>query len=566
MKITIKRVIVALTGLLLIQGAVAFAETRVIYEVVAANELVDVDLEIPSSVKPGYHQMLVEVLDDTGVVRSKIALFCKDTDGTVHLDNKCPGLVTSGVVPDQAKVNAKVVRFGDPFSPKDNPAQTQGLLVTLFALATTLFSTQRRENDEQTGNQEESSDEQGNLESVNAGALAIRESAIGYGDRKRDANLKRRGISTLAIDLAKIADRFSYILARVLLDARYLRAIFGGKSWLLTLIGAYCAWRGVNEIDRQSLPLNFSWLVVIMVIAIFDAFAGFYASIAYFLCVLFEGNLDSFSAIVTVVGTMLVMYAPALIASTFRPMHRTVNNPKDFWERLTDYAVGILLASLALKGLVSALSGLSGINLEVAQRAGDFALVAAVALFIRFILEELAWYQYPKALREQTVTISSTAGFRAFAKTSLRIFLFVAFALPLVGPTKGFLIGFIIFIAGQIISKSDLKLPKSRVLGQLLPSGVPNIIFVSIVGGFVSFWLSQSITNPGHLIEATFWVMAIPGLTLAILGKAKGEPFLKFKAKKQLTFSYVFLGVFSYFLLICVILGVDLSQEIRDFF
>jgi len=47
------------TGLLLVQGAFAFAESKVIYEVVAADELVDVDLEIPSDVKPGYHQMLV---------------------------------------------------------------------------------------------------------------------------------------------------------------------------------------------------------------------------------------------------------------------------------------------------------------------------------------------------------------------------------------------------------------------------------------------------------------------------------------------------------------------------
>ena len=123
-----------------------------------------------------------------------------------------------------------------------------------------------------------------------------------------------------------------------------------------------------------------------------------------------------------------------------------------------------------------------------------------------------------------------------------------------------------IYLVGQIISKLEINLPKSRILGQLLPSGVPNIITVSIVGGFVSYGLSRIVTDAGHLIESTFWVMALPGLVFAVLGKAKGEPYFKFKARKELTFSYVVLGIFAYFLLVCTILGVDLSQEIRDFF
>ena len=219
---------------------------------------------------------------------------------------------------------------------------------------------------------------------------------------------------------------------------------------------------------------------------------------------------------------------------------------------------------MAVKGLVSALSGLSGIKLEVADRSSNLALLAALALIVRFLLEEKAWYQYPQALREQTIEISNKSGFRAFSKSFIRFFLFVAFSLPFVGPTTGFALGILIYLLGQIISKSDLKLPKSRVVGQLIPSGVPNIIFVSVVGGFVSYWLSRAVTDPGHLIEATFWVMALPGLLLSILGKAKGEPFIQLKANKALTFTYVALGVLMYFLLVCTILGVDLSEKIRS--
>lgn len=107
-------VVTVLTLFLAFQAALAFAQSQIVYEVIAADELVDVDLEIPENVAPGYHQMLVEVLDDNGVVRSKVALFCKDTDGTVSLDNVCPGLVAAGITGSDEIFTPGEAKFGDP--------------------------------------------------------------------------------------------------------------------------------------------------------------------------------------------------------------------------------------------------------------------------------------------------------------------------------------------------------------------------------------------------------------------------------------------------------------------
>ena len=554
--------LVSLFAALILQCGLAIADSRVIYEVVAANDLVNVDLTIPDSVKPGYHQMLVEVLDSTGVVRSKIALFCKDTDLTIHLDNKCPGLEASGVVSNAPTIGS--ITSSTKFDPKANPKQTQGILVTLFTLATVLLTPQQRDNKESNQDStDQSSDEQGSLESVNAGVLAIRKGRDGRGDKKR--KLDYTSFEFVPLELAKKANRVSFILARVLLDARYLRAMFGSLTWALTPIAAYCAWRGVNEIDRAALPLHFGWLVAIMAIAIFDAFAGFYAAVAYVLCVFFAGNLNTFSSTVTVVGTCLVMYAPALIASTIRPLHRTVENSKDFWNRLSDYAIGILLSSFAVKGLVGALSGLSGMKLEIVNKSNQFAIVAAIALLIRMLLEERAWYLYPKTLAEHTVTISNISGFRSFLKRVQRFFLFIVFSLPFVGPNKGFLIGVVIYLAGQVVASIDFSFGKSRILGQILPTGIANTIFVSIIGGFVSFWLAKLVTDSGHLIEATFWVMALPGLVLSLLNKAKGEPFFRINSQSKLKLTYVLCGIAMYFLLCCTMFGIDISAKIRSF-
>lgn len=560
-------VVTVLTIFLAFQAALAFAQSQIVYEVIAADELIDIDLEIPENVAPGYHQMLVEVLDDNGVVRSKVALFCKDTDGTVSLDNVCPGLVAAGITGSDEIVTPGEAKFGDPFDPKNNPEQTQGLLVTLFALATVLLTSQKpdetgREDGEPS--EQENEEDRGSLESVNAGGLAVRPLLIGRGDKKRSRRSRSDGFDLLAPDIAKIANRISYIVARVILDARYLRTMIGSATWLLSLVTAYCAWRGVNEINREALPLNYSWLLIIMVIAIFDAFAGFYASLVYFFSVLVAGNLDSFTSLITVLGTMIVMYAPALIAGTFRPLQRTIDSKSDLWDRITDYAVGILLSAMAVQGLVSALSGLSGITLEVADQASDFAIAAAVALFIRMILEERAWYHYPQTLREQTIEITNATGFRGFIKSFNRLFLFVAFTLPFVGPTTGFVIGLAIYLLSQVLPRINVQLPKSRVIGQLLPSGVATIVLLSIVGGFISFWLAQRITNPGHLIEATFWVMALPSLVLTILAKAKGEPYLELKSTSKIKTSFIVLSLMLYALLVATVFGVDLSEIIRS--
>ena len=51
------------------------------------------DIKIPDDLKPGYHELQVEVLDDNGVVSSRTALFCKDLKGELHFDNNYKAIV-----------------------------------------------------------------------------------------------------------------------------------------------------------------------------------------------------------------------------------------------------------------------------------------------------------------------------------------------------------------------------------------------------------------------------------------------------------------------------------------
>ena len=68
------------------------AET-VLIDKLTSSEAEQLDIEIPADVPPGYHEVVIEISDDTGVVDEKILTFCKDLDGKIDWASNCPELV-----------------------------------------------------------------------------------------------------------------------------------------------------------------------------------------------------------------------------------------------------------------------------------------------------------------------------------------------------------------------------------------------------------------------------------------------------------------------------------------
>ena len=104
--------------------ALAFAENnRVILDQLLTGDTPQLnaeDIKIPDDLKPGYHELKVEVLDDAGVVSSKTALFCKSIDGELHFDNNCPDLL----ITNQKKVFRTAYK---PYDPNSDPVGTASL-------------------------------------------------------------------------------------------------------------------------------------------------------------------------------------------------------------------------------------------------------------------------------------------------------------------------------------------------------------------------------------------------------------------------------------------------------
>ena len=67
-------------------------EQKVVIDRLTQSEAEDLDIEIPDEVPPGFHSITIEVYDDNGTVSQKEIEFCKDEEGVVQWDNKCPNL------------------------------------------------------------------------------------------------------------------------------------------------------------------------------------------------------------------------------------------------------------------------------------------------------------------------------------------------------------------------------------------------------------------------------------------------------------------------------------------
>ena len=58
------------------------AET-VLIEKLTSSEAEQLDIQIPAEVPPGYHEVIIEISDDAGVVDKKVLTFCKDLNGNI---------------------------------------------------------------------------------------------------------------------------------------------------------------------------------------------------------------------------------------------------------------------------------------------------------------------------------------------------------------------------------------------------------------------------------------------------------------------------------------------------
>ena len=562
----LRKVILLFAILVLNIGApsLAFAgDNRVILDQLLTGDLPQLnanDIKIPDDLKPGYHELQVEVLDDNGVVSSKTALFCKDLEGELHFDNNCPDLLVTN--------DKKVFRSAyKPYEPTSDPVGTASIALVAFAVASSLLSFGSNKFDENPASTHgDNQDSMGDLGSVSAAKLAERERPHAWGDRRWYINTTLfNSLDELSTSVARGISGFSALLARTILDARYLRAVVGNLAWISIPAALVVSFIGLNQIDNQALPFELLPLVILMCIGIFDALAGFFGAFLYLNFIFANGNFTSKEAVFTGLGVSLIFFAPGLIASKFRPLTRSVKNFTNLWERATDYVLASLLTGWSVSKLVGALPGLSKLTLPIVDHANQIGLIAGVVVAVRLLIEEIAWYLYPARLSKLTTELKKPGLVQEIRAILFKTGIFYLLAEPFIGFNKYLLAGCGVFVLPQLLNLISHKFPKVNLLDQIVPRGAFRIVFFSFVSIFAVSYLKTLNLTPSDFILTSFVFLPLPALAFAFIDMFSGQR--PFDITKNPRFRYIYrtFGLVILGILLIIISGNDPYLSVKNY-
>jgi hypothetical protein len=532
------------------------AEQKVVIDRLTQSEAEDLDITIPDEVPSGFHSITIEVYDDNGTVSQKEIQFCKDENGVVQWDNKCPNLKVDENGDFIEPVSVEEVKSDlKPYNPLKDSDTTKGLQIAAFAALAALTSIKRNEK------QSDEDQDQESLQSVSSGALKLLKDEPGRGDLSKSWDNKLTDITDFAfVWLAHRFNRFSPLLTRTIQDGNTVRSIIGSWGALLMPIGLILGIVAVINTGGQALPPTWPIVALIMAVAIYDAFAGFVAGAVFFLAALVTGNIANRPELLTAIGVMVLFFAPALLASAFRPFRRLVRNQDDKWERLTDYTLGTLLTFWVITKMVAAMNGLARLELPITNYGTELALIAAVLLIARVALEDVAVEHYPIRLRALHVEIKKPSQSQKVRSLALKIAVFFIMAAPFVGSLLNLVLGTILFAIPQITSLSlEDNLPKKKIY---LPKGVFKIVVMIFVMALAANLIEGAFSSQEDFLKWSFVVMALPGFFLHYLDAISDEPETDWKTTENGRKIYRAGGVVVFILMVLVVKGVDLTSWI----
>ena len=563
----IKQIFLALILITQISVFPSWGADTVLIDQITESEAQELNIQIPPETPSGYHQIEIEVYDDAGTISAKTILFCKNLLGEIKWDNNCPDVVEAAQ------------GFMKPYDPMDNPEDTQSTQVAAFALLAALAAgkaaSNNKNSDSKSGENSDAADENSredyeesedseDLASVGAGGLALIKRKDGWGDRSKTWRIKR----TDSVDLgwkrfAESISSFSPLAARTFGDGSYLRAMVGSLSTLLYPIALGLGIYALIDSNRQALPPA-TWVVIaIALLGTIDAAAGLLASATFVIGVAVSGNIFSREEVLTVAGLSIIFFAPALLASAIRPIRRLISSADDRWERITDYALVGLLSFWSLEKIVGALNGLSGLKLPISADARQIALIVAIAITLRVIMEDLATYAYPVRLEKVSPDYKDPSTFQQVISLEFKTFLFVTLAIPFVGFNIQLALGTFFFLLPSILGLTvGDRYPKLPVIGRILPKGALKIVAMVFIGSIFANWAEGLFEKPEDFIPWSFVLLAIPGLFLKFAGDLSQKPKNDWRRTDFGRTVYRVGGIAIYILIVQMVRGVDLASWI----
>jgi hypothetical protein len=416
------------------------------------------------------------------------------------------------------------------YRPSAHAKAAVSLQVSAFALLA-VAGTAASAGDSETSPDSEDSRDAGELvvteiESADEGLASTRAVAAERGDRswtwrspgtRRLDRISRRGPFLLAPR--------SPLLARVLNDAGYLRAMFGAASVLLPLAGVVLGALAVADVGGQALPPTVAIAVGLAVLGVFDALAGLVGVAVFVVGVVAAGGLVSADAVRTMLGVATLWFAAPLIAGTARPLrrHPTLSFDEHF-DRTADVVIASLIGAWAVQKILQGLPGLAGLDLPIAHRANFIALIVLGALAARMMVETVAAHWYPQRLAAvQPKDLPAPGTGQRLAANALIVGIFIFVAVSYLGSCWQLYVGAALFVLPKLLVLVADRLPSLPRMQPVVPRGVVQIVLLLLIGVVLGTHVLANLADGRQLIRDSFVVLSIPGFVVAVLELLGGE-------------------------------------------
>ena len=308
--------------------------------------------------------------------------------------------------------------------------------------------------------------------------------------------------------------------AKLIAESAYLRAALGSAFIALPIISVLAALIGLQQIDGLFLPPEVTAMSVILIIGVLDGFAGLIGMLTFGIGLIINPGITTPSDLRMLLGLSLLGFAPGMLASAFRNLRRPeAITSHQIYERAVDLIVAPFLAGWATLGIVSALPALAGAELPIQESANVLAWCAAITMFVRVLLEELAVKYFPKRSKELNPANLNTPSMKQkVISLILRMGLFFFVSMAFVGHCWQLYVGTIIFIIPSFVGLYRDKFPNYPKLYQILPSGLPGLGFALLLASASLVILQSLFGETPEFAKIAFVLLPIPGLVLSLLG------------------------------------------------
>jgi hypothetical protein len=338
--------------------------------------------------------------------------------------------------------------------------------------------------------------------------------------------------------------KFSPLLARVISNGAYLRALFGLPSIIVPILAVDIGILGVASVGGLLVPPPFWILAGLAILGMLDALAGLLGALTLAIGLGITAGIHSSGDIRMLAGFMMLALAPTFMGSAMRQLKRPATSGiTSLWDRIADYAVFPVIAAWSASQIIDVLPALSGLQLDIPPttlRGMEIAVFAAG--LTRVALEQVTNTYFPGRLATNVPAHLQEPTLRQkLISLALRAGSFFYLGSAFVGVNVWVVIGTVLFIIPPLAGLWQTRLPNAPKLFHLMPIGLTSLGLSSILSGLALAVILAITGETPDLAKYAFAFLPVPGFIISCLklfGRAPRPGDVRWYLRPQLKWFY----------------------------